>query len=112
MRRPLKYRNKITLFDGIKFHSKREAERYRELMLQQKVGAISELQLQPRFELQPSFEKGGTKYASISYYADFSYILDEELIIEDVKGVETDVFKIKRRLFEHRYPELTIRIVK
>jgi len=108
------YKNKITEVDGIKFRSLREADRYKELKIQMKVGAIRELQLQPRFELQPAFTKGKIRYASISYIADFSYIegLMDSFIVEDVKGMETEVFKIKRRLFEHRYPDLTIRIVK
>ena len=50
------------------------------------------------------------------YKADFRYILaeDDRIIIEDVKGstaVITDVFRLKQKLFEYKYPELTIKIV-
>ena len=109
-----KYKNKPTIVGGIRFDSKGESERYKELVVQQKVGAIRDLKLQPRFELQPAFTKDKIRYASISYVADFSYHkgLMDKFIIEDFKGVETEVFKLKRRMFELKYPDLTIRIVK
>jgi hypothetical protein len=109
-----KYKNKIVRYDGFCFRSIRERERYKELKLQERVGAIRDLKLQPIFELQPAFVKNGVKFPSISYQADFSYEcgLMDNLIIEDVKGHLTEVFKIKQRLFEAKFPELTIRLVK
>ena len=32
--------------------------------------------------------------------------------IEDVKGLQTDVFKLKHKLFEKKYPDLELRIIK
>ena len=49
-----KYRNIKTEVDGIKFDSKREAQRYQELKLLEKGGVISNLELQPKFELLPA----------------------------------------------------------
>lgn len=111
-----KYHNKKTVADGIKFDSKLEAERYLQLKEWEKAGRITGLELQPCFELVPAFEKNGKKWRRIVYKADFQYYscADGKCIVEDVKGstaVITRVFRIKQKLFEYRYNELTIRIV-
>lgn len=111
-----KYHNKKTVADGIKFDSRLEAERYAQLKLMERAGAIRDLELQPEYELIPSFKKDGKTWRRTVYKADFRYILAEgdRIIIEDVKGstaVITDVFRLKQKLFEYRYPELTIKIV-
>ena len=111
-----KYHNKKTVADGIKFDSKLEAERYSQLKMMERAGAIRDLELQPEYELIPSFKKDGKTWRRTVYKADFRYILAEgdRIIIEDVKGstaVITDVFRLKQKLFEYRYPELTIKIV-
>ena len=111
-----KYHNTKTVADGIKFDSRLEAERYAQLKLMERAGAIRDLELQPEYELIPSFKKDGKTWRRTLYKADFRYILAEgdRIIIEDVKGstaVITDVFRLKQKLFEYRYPELTIKIV-
>ena len=111
-----KYHNKKTVADGIKFDSKLEAERYSQLKMMERAGVIRDLELQPEYELIPSFRKDGKTWRRTVYKADFRYILAEgdRIIIEDVKGstaVITDVFRLKQKLFEYRYPELTIKIV-
>ena len=111
-----KYHNKKTFIDGIKFDSKLEAERYEQLKILERAGVISDLELQPEYELIPSFRKKGKTWRRTVYKADFRYILaeDDKTIIEDVKGsisVITDVFRLKQKLFEYKYPELTIKIV-
>lgn len=112
-----KYHNKKTVIDGIKFDSKLEAERYTQLKILERVGVIRDLELQPEYELIPSFRKNGKTWRKTVYKADFRYILSDgdRIIIEDVKGstaVITDVFRLKQKLFEYKYPELTIKIVK
>lgn len=104
----MKYGNRKTVIDGIKFDSKLEADRYCELKLLLRAGKITDLKLQPSFELIPSFRKNGVTYRGIYYKADFSYKLNGKTIIEDTKGYRTDVFIIKKKLFEYRYPELHI----
>ena len=94
------------------FDSAKEAQRYRELKLLERAGEISNLELQPRFLLQESFKKNGKIYRKIEYIADFKYIEKDKTIIEDVKGLQTDVFKIKHKLFEKKYPELELKIIK
>ena len=111
-----KYQNKKTVLDGIKFDSKLEAERYEQLKILERAGIIRNLELQPEYELIPSFMKNGKTWRKTVYKADFRYILAEndKTIIEDVKGstaVITDVFRLKQKLFEYKYPELTIKIV-
>ena len=111
-----KYRNTKTVIDGIKFDSKLEAERYAQLKILERAGVIRNLELQPEYELIPSFRKNGKTWRKTTYKADFRYILveDDITIIEDVKGstaVITDVFRLKQKLFEYKYPELSIKIV-
>ena len=111
-----KYHNTKTVADGIKFDSKLEAERYAQLKILERAGVIRDLELQPSFELLPSFRKNGKTWRRTVYKADFRYILaeDDRIIIEDVKGstaVITDVFRLKQKLFEYKYPELSIKIV-
>ena len=106
-----KYKNKKTQIDMYIFDSTKEAQRYRELKLLEKAKQISNLELQPRFLLQDSFRKNGKTYRKIEYVADFKYIENGRLIVEDVKGLQTDVFKIKHKLFEKKYPELELRII-
>ena len=122
-----KYRNKKTEIDGIKFASKKEGLRYVELKSLQERGKITCLVCQPKFELQAKFEDiiTGVKYRSINYVADFTYICDAGVIVEDVKPTGKDgkvskyykstpayaVFRIKQKLFEKKYPDLTIEIV-
>lgn len=111
-----KYHNTKTVADGIKFDSKLEAERYAQLKILERAGVIRDLELQPEYELIPSFKKNGRTWRRAVYKADFMYILceDDRMIIEDVKGstaVITDVFRLKQKLFEYKYPEYTISIV-
>nr|DAK54673.1 MAG TPA: Endonuclease [Caudoviricetes sp.] len=104
-----KYRAKKTEIDGIKFDSKKEAKRYIALRELEKKGNIEKLMLQPRFLLQEGFRKNGKAYRKIEYVADFMYEQDGKLIIEDVKGIKTDVYKLKQKLFEKKYQDLTIK---
>lgn len=75
-------------------------------------GEISGLTLQPRFTLQPSFKKAGRTIRKIEYVADFMYTdRSGQTVVEDVKGMRTDVYRLKRKMFEYRFPDLTIREV-
>ena len=104
-----KYRAKKTEVDGIKFDSKKEAKRYIVLKALEGKGEIEKLTLQPRFLLQEGFRKNGKAYRKIEYVADFMYKQDGKLIVEDVKGIKTDVYKLKQKLFEKKYQDLTIK---
>lgn len=112
-----KYHNCKVSVDGIKFDSKAEARRYAELKLMEDTGHIKELKLQPKFELQPKYKNSkGQCIRAITYKADFSYIETHsevgKLIVEDVKGVETKEFKLKRKMLEYKFPDIDFRIIK
>lgn len=107
-----KYKNKKVVVDGEEFDSIRESQRYKELKLLERAGTITDLELQPRFLLQDSFKKNGRTFRKIEYIADFKYIENGKTIVEDVKGMQTDVFKLKHKIFEKVYPDLELRIIK
>lgn len=106
-----KYNAKKTVIDGITFDSKREAKRYAELKLRLQAGEITDLYLQPVYLLQESFDKDDHHFRAIHYKADFEYKENGKTIVEDSKGFKTDVYKIKRKLFEKVFPDKTIREV-
>lgn len=108
-----KYNNKKTKVNGITFDSKAEAAYYEQLLEQKKAGEIKDFELQPKFLLQPALRKNGQTFRAIHYIADFKVINnDGSVAIIDVKGVETEAFKIKRKLFEERFPDLSLQLVK
>ena len=92
------------------FDSAKEWRRNQELETLQRAGEISELNRQVPFVLMPSYtiadettRQGFRTVREIRYIADFTYRLkDGTRIIEDVKGMQTDVFKIKRKLLERK----------
>ncbi len=106
-----KYRNKKVIVEDYVFDSIQESRRYKELKLLLKAGKIKDLQLQPHFLLQEAFKKNGKTYRKIEYIADFMYVENGKTIVEDVKGIQTDVFKLKHKLFEKKYPELELKII-
>jgi hypothetical protein len=97
--------------DGIVFDSKAEANRYRELRLMERIGAISDLERQPEFEIIPAFEYRGKKERAVKYRADFRYCENGQVVIEDVKGHRTDVYRIKRKLLLHQRNDIDFREV-
>ena len=120
----MKYHSKKTVIDGITFDSKKEAERYSELKLLERCGAISNLELQKVYELIPAqyelyerYGKNGNRIKdgkkciekSCVYKADFVYIDNEtgQQVVEDVKGYKGgqaySLFTIKRKLMLERY---------
>ena len=97
-----KYGNRKTAFDGKVFDSMKEANRYRELLILQRTGKIKDLDRQVKFTLLPSQKdaNGKTIERPINYYADFVYTdtATNEQIVEDVKGIRTAEYIIKRKL--------------
>ena len=107
-----KYSNKKVVVGGVTFDSKREANRYQELLLLERVGAIKNLKTQVKYTLIPAqfekvwkprkkvFEKGKCLERECSYIADFVYvdIKSDEIVVEDTKGFKTKDYIIKRKL--------------
>lgn len=96
-----KYRNKPTEVDGIKFPSKKEANRWKQLQLLEKNGEVRNIRRQVEYRL----EVAGRLICK--YRADFVY---EELrsevkvggvwleVVEDVKGFSTPIYVLKKKL--------------
>ena len=100
-----KYRNIKTTIDGITFDSRKEADRYCELKLLQRAGAITDLKLQVPFELQPAFTVNGKKIRAIYYIADFMYCQNGVYVVEDVKGRKTKEYMLKRKMYAYKYKD-------
>jgi hypothetical protein len=94
-----KYRNVKCECDGFKFDSIAERSRYIYLKKCQELEEISGLELQKSFELIPAQTLStGKKIQKTCYLADFYYLKDLEPVVEDVKGVLTDVYRLKKKL--------------
>lgn len=102
-----KYGAQPTEVDGIRFASKAEAHRYGVLKLREKAGQIRDLELQPRFELLALTRHLRPARESVVgvYVADFKYREGPNglLVIEDVKGVCTALYRWKKKHFELQY---------
>lgn len=104
--RTSKYNARKVTLDGHRFDSKKEAGRYMQLKMLERVGEISGLELQPRFELQGKFRYKGETIRKVEYVADFRYVdKDGRMVVEDIKGYKTDVYQLKRKLFLGKYGE-------
>lgn len=98
-----KYLAVRTEVDGRSFASKLEARRYSQLKLLWIAGKIRWFTCQVPFQLAPG----------VKYVCDFLiYWADGRVTIEDVKGVETAAFKLKRKLFEPIYGPLDVKTAK
>ena len=106
-----KYSNKKVNIDGITFDSMKEANRYRELKLLEKVGEISNLVLQPVYVLLESFEYKGEKIRAIKYLGDFEYVDSKtgSKVLEDTKGFKTKDYLIKVKLLKSKYLDIDFR---
>lgn len=100
-----KYNAEKSVRGNICFDSKKEARRFDELRVLLKAGRISDLKLQPQFTLQEGFKTtDGIAVRAIRYYADFSYKdKDGNLVVEDVKGVRTREYALKKKLMQERF---------
>ncbi len=115
-----KYHSTKVVVDGIQFDSKKESQRYQQLKLMVKAGTITNLRRQVRYELIPSqFINGKCVERPVHYYSDFEY--DEMVplrqrtvmaepntkltrhIVEDVKGLCTKEYVIKRKLMLEKF---------
>ena len=98
LKRP-KYNNKKTNVNGILFDSKKEADRWVLLTRRATIGEVVDLHLQVPFV----FALEGKKM--FTYKADFVYFdkVANELIVEDVKGFRTPLYKLKKKLIEQQH---------
>lgn len=103
-----KYFAQKTEVDGIKFHSKLESEYYRKLLLLQERGEVIFFLRQV-----PLYLPGGVRYVVdfIEFWAPKFGDKAGEIRFVDVKGIETQEFKTKKRIVESIYP-IEIEVVK
>ena len=98
-----KYNAQRTASNGVEFSSKAESARYAVLLKRQERGEIAKLECQPRFLLQPGFGVPGKKVRAIEYVADFRYEESGRTVVEDVKGMRTECYNMKRKMFLYLY---------
>ena len=96
-----KFRAKKTEFNGIKFDSIHEKNRYVELVLMEKAQVIQDLKVQQRFPLIPKSKYGREIY----YKCDFTYYENGKLVVEDAKSpvTKTPVYRLKKRMLAEKY---------
>lgn len=93
-----KYKNKKTTYKGMLFDSMVEADRYIELEQLQKKGKIQNLDRQVVYTILPQQIHNGVKVQPVKYKADFIYTIDGTAYMEDVKGYQTQEYRLKRKL--------------
>ena len=104
-----KYGNNKLVIDGIRFDSKVEAGCYVEAST---YPAKFNLDLQKKFEIHPKYKADGKTIQAINYICDF-YITKSKFFkkpeyvprsyVIDVKGIKTNEFKLKEKLFMYKH---------
>lgn len=86
-----KFGNKKIQTDDGAFDSQAEYARWLELKFIRQAGCIAHLERQKPFQL-----------STCKYYSDFYYfdIAKQAWVVEDVKGVRTDVYKLKKKMMK------------
>ncbi|MGX5634504.1 DUF1064 domain-containing protein [Bacillus thuringiensis] len=108
-----KYNNKKVNLDDYVFDSQAEANYYEDLKIRSAGGEIQGFERQPVFKLQPAFKKHNKSFQAITYIADFLvYLPNGEVEVIDIKGMITETFNVKRKLFEYKYPHLQLILLK
>lgn len=98
--------------DGILFDSKAEMRRYLELRLLLWSGNITGLVCQPEYVLLAPFTAAGRRFRGIKYIPDFQYTEAGKIVVEDVKGIRTQVYQLKRQMMAKLFPDVIFREIK
>ncbi len=92
LKKKSKYKNIKTVVDGIKFDSKAEATYYGILNILKRTGKVKDFEMQVVYTLT----------AGIKYILDFKVeYSDGRIDYIDIKGMKTQVFRIKQKLMKH-----------
>jgi hypothetical protein len=97
-----KYGARKTKVCGVWFDSKAEAMHYLVLKDRLRKEEITELSRQPKFDLVVEGLKIGT------YAPDFLYLECDQWIAEDTKGVKTEAFALRAKLFQALHPHIEL----
>ncbi len=92
-----KYNARKITIDNVVFDSMAEAKRYKALKLLERAGVITQLILQPKYDLIVNGVKVGF------YKADFKYYQAGALVVEDVKGMKTPIYNLKKKMVKAIY---------
>jgi hypothetical protein len=100
--------------DGYKFDSEMEYQYYLELKQRLEDKTIVNLKIHPLFELQPKFNKNGKEWRPLHYEGDFQFddLLTNTTRVVDVKGMILPEFEIHRKMFEYKYPQFNLEVLK
>lgn len=101
-----KYHNTKTVVDDMVFDSKAEARRWQQLRLMEHGGIIRDLRRQvPYVLIKPFRWPSGKACPKTVYKADFVYTIEGtgEVVVEDVKGVLTPEYKLKKKLMMEKF---------
>lgn len=107
-----KYRAVPTVVNGVRFASKKEARRYQDLLLLGMAGEIRNLELQPRFPITVNGERVADYVADFRYQEKRNVMCFEGVgpiyykwfdVVEDVKGMKTPVYRLKKKLVEAQH---------
>ena len=99
-----KYKNKKVQYDEMTFDSKKEYSYYLKYKLMEQAGEIHDLKMQVPFTLIETFKLQDKTYRKTIYKADFTFVDKEgKYHVIDVKGIRTDVYKLKKKLMAYKY---------
>ena len=101
-----KYNARKVTIDGITFDSQSEGRYYQHLLGLMESGVVESFEMQKAYTLLDKFPhpKTGKTIRAIKYVPDFEVIYtDGRVEVVDVKGMQTDVFRMKCKLFMFRY---------
>ena len=111
-----KYNAQTQTVDGISFHSKKEAGYYQQLKLEKRAGIIKSFERQVSYDLfawHPLRDNDLNKRRVCAHIVDFVVTLsDGSQEIREVKGFSTDVWDLKRKIFEANYPDLPYKVIR
>lgn len=108
-----KYNAKKVIIDNHRFDSKDEANFYLHLLEKKRNNLIKGFDMQVAYELQPAFKKNGKTIRKIEYIPDFEvYHLDGSTEVIDVKGMITSDFTLKAKMFDYKFPEKELTLMK
>lgn len=99
-----KYGARKTTIHGHTFPSKAEAMRYLVLRDRERKGEITGLMLQPKFDLIVNGMKVGT------YTGDFEHFEGKQRVCEETKGVKTEAYQLRAKLFMALHPHIELRV--
>ena len=101
-----KFRNKPIIVNGINFDGYREGFYCNKLSFLESKKIITDLEFHPAWRIEHN------KKLICKYIADAKFLFKNETMVIDVKGKETQVFRLKRKLMKAFYPDVEIHLIK